>query len=184
VLFASIDRFSLTLDTHPRPPECQHCHQSCAWVSHGFVYKQRSIAVREPVGKRVLCSNRLGKAGCGRTVQLYLANEIPGRHYGAGALFLFLSALLTCATVNDAYRQVAGDKATRHGWRWLTCLMGRLPVFRSQLSLNTISTTLSSALAHRCRRLKLLLSTVHMMLPKCSACPCAAYHMRTQTSLL
>ena len=38
--------------------------------------------------------------GCGRTVRLYLASDIPRRHYGTNALFLFLSALIAGATVS------------------------------------------------------------------------------------
>lgn len=175
---ASLDRFSLSLDSRPQRSECKHCHQRCAWTSHGFVYKQRTIAEREPVGKRVLCSNRHGKKGCGRTVQLYLTTEIPGRHYGASALFLFLSALLAGSSVSDAYHKVVGDRADRQGWRWLTQLMACLSDFRRRLSLTTDHV---GAFAHRCRRLQILLPTVQAMLPNVSQCPCAAYQMQTQT---
>lgn len=175
---ASIDHFSVTLDSQPRLSECKHCHQKQAWVSHGFVYKQRTIAEREPVGKRVLCSNRHGKSGCGRTVQLYLASEIPRRHYGAPALFLFLSALLAGSSVSEAYYTGTGNRAHRQGWRWLTQLMARLSHFRRRLSLTADHV---GAFAHRCRRLQLILPTVQAILPNVSHCQCTAYQIQTQT---
>jgi hypothetical protein len=32
-------------------------------VSHGFIYNQHASAEKEPVGKRVFCSNRHGRSG-------------------------------------------------------------------------------------------------------------------------
>ena len=185
-----INDFSLTLNTQARPPPCKHCGQTHAWMSHGYVYKQRTSSSLEPVGKRILCSKRGGKMGCGRTVRLYLSSDTPRRHYGANALFLFLSALIAGATLRQAYGQATGHKNTedtegaRQGWRWLSRLVERLTVFRSQLSFDTAKTTLSSAFSHRCRRLRILLPTIHAMLPQCRSCPCAAYHKDTQMSLL
>lgn len=89
----AIDHFTRHLAIHCSQLPCQHCAQSDQFVSHGFIYKQRSQAVSEPVGKRIFCSNRYGHTGCGRTFQLYIADEMPSLHYGCTQVFVFISSL-------------------------------------------------------------------------------------------
>jgi len=62
--------FTLSLDFHQDELTCQHCAKNDQFVSHGFVYKQRSIEIKEPVAKRIFCSNRHQRSGCGRSFQI------------------------------------------------------------------------------------------------------------------
>lgn len=173
----AINQFSLTLDSQTQTPVCQHCHQTRAWVSHGFVYKQRSMTVREAVGKRLFCSNRRGRNGCGRTVQVYVDSQIPGRQYGTASVFLFISALLAGLSICSAYQRVAGFGAVRHGWRWLSTLMNRLSEFRCSLPSRDDA---FGCFAHRSRRLALLLPTLQGILGVGKVCGCTAYQSRQQ----
>lgn len=91
--YDTIHRFTLSLDYHQNEVACLHCLKHDQFVSHGIIYKQRSMAVAEKVGKRLFCSNRSGRMGCGRTFQLYVASEVPSFRYGAAQLFVFISAL-------------------------------------------------------------------------------------------
>lgn len=180
--FESIDSFTLSLDYHQDKVECPHCLKNDQFVSHGIIYKQRSIAVREAVGKRIFCSNRYGRKGCGRTLQLYMAQAIPAMQYGAAHLFVFLSSLLVNLTVDAAYRQATGQSTSRHAWRWLTKLAHRLSDFRSLL--NARLDTLATGFNERCRRLKLLLPTVKRLFSILPHCPCAHYQLGCQHALI
>ncbi len=75
--YDSINQFSLSLDFHQDKVKCSFCLKNDQLISHGNVYKQRSMSVKEKVGKRIFCSNRYGRSGCGRTFQLYIATEVP-----------------------------------------------------------------------------------------------------------
>lgn len=173
----SIDRFSLSLDSRLDDITCRHCHQSQAWMSHGFVYKQRSIVLREAVGKRLFCSNRQGKPGCGRTIQLYLDGEIPSRHYGTTQLFWFVTALLAGLSVCSAYQRIASLSSARQGWRWLSTLMNRLSTFRCHLPSRNHA---PDSFTTRSRRLRLLLPTLQRLFGAGTLCGCAAYQAQQQ----
>lgn len=130
----SLDHYTFSLDTAPRDDVCQHCLKSNQWVSHGYVYKQRSINTREVVGKRILCANRYGKSGCGRTRQLYLKTEIPQRQYNAHVITTFVLFLLQDAGVVQSYLDATGTRSEgRHAWRWVQDLFRRIGWFRGCL---------------------------------------------------
>jgi len=131
--FESINAFTLSLDFHRNELECTHCSKHDQFVSHGFIYKQRSRSFAEKVGKRIFCSNRYGRMGCGRTFQLYVANEIPHFRYGAAHLFIFITALIANQTISEAYLSATGQSEFRNAWRWLSRLMLKLFEYRSFL---------------------------------------------------
>ncbi|VAW69377.1 hypothetical protein MNBD_GAMMA10-1251 [hydrothermal vent metagenome] len=131
--FDTINAFTLSLDYHQGELECVHCLKNDQFVSHGIIYKQRSGSLAEKVGKRIFCSNRYGRNGCGRTFQLYVANEIPSFRYGAAHLFIFIAALIANQTVSEAYIKATGQTEYRNAWRWLSRLMLKLSEYRSFL---------------------------------------------------
>jgi len=131
--FNAINAFTLSLDYHQNELECAHCSKHDQFVSHGIIYKQRSGTLAEKMGKRIFCSNRFGRTGCGRTFQLHVANETPHFRYGAAHLFLFISALLANMNITEAYHQATGQTETRNAWRWLSKLMTQLSEYRSVL---------------------------------------------------
>ncbi len=131
--FDPIHAFTLSLDYHQNELECEHCSKHDQFVSHGIIYKQRSGMFAEKVGKRIFCSNRYGRTGCGRTFQLYVATEIPGFRYGAAHLFVFISALLANHSISEAYIKATGQTEYRNAWSWLSRLMLKLSEYRSFL---------------------------------------------------
>lgn len=131
--FESIQAFTHSLDYHQSELECTHCLKRDQFVSHGIIYKQRSSARGEKVGKRLFCSNRYGRSGCGRTFQLYIAAEVPAHRYGAAHLLAFIVALLAKVPISEAYHQATGQLEPRNAWRWLKRLMFKLSDYRSFL---------------------------------------------------
>lgn len=180
--FESLDRFTLSLDCHPDTLQCPHCSSRAQLVSHGVVYKQRSIHQREAVGKRVLCSNRYQHAGCGRTIQFYVADVLPGLCYGTAHLWLFLSMLLRNRSVECAYQEATGRQEARHAWRWLRRLDHKLGDFRCCLSVRTDKA--SARFQARVRRLRLLLPTLTRLFSHFRPCPCAGYQLDQQIAFI
>lgn len=131
--YESIHSLTLSLDYHKDKLECTHCSKNDQFISHGNVYKQRSSAFAEKVGKRLFCSNRFGRTGCGRTFQLYVATEVPSFRYGAAELFVFITAILASKTIAEAYVQATNQTETRNAWRWLNRLMRKLSDYRTFL---------------------------------------------------
>ena len=109
---------------------CKHCDAQGHLIGHGFIYKQVSMLKRNVVGKHLVCSNRFGHTGCGRTVQLLLAEQLPNRQYGAIQLSVFILLLLANVSVVTAYQQATGQVSTRHAWRWLNALKASLMYYR------------------------------------------------------
>ena len=138
---------------------CQHCGLSDQFTSHGFVYQKKSLEAPQRVGKRLLCSNRFGRSGCGRTVQLYLTETIPRLHYSASTMFVFLLALLNTSSVVAAYQHVTRYGDTRHAWRWLLRLYRQLPRWRSRYVTQPSSLSFARFTA-RSARLQVLLMTL------------------------
>lgn len=141
--FHSIDQihqFTLSLRWNQYRLQCQHCHQHDQWVSHGFIYKQLSIDRGEPVGKRIVCSNRYGRSGCGHTFRFYCSHRVPRLHYSVSVCIRFLIALLLdrLHSVHSAYCQVTGATDSRHAWRWLNKLQANLASFRTFLLTRTL----------------------------------------------
>ena len=131
-----MDQASFSLDFLP-PAEstCPHCGKSEHSVSHGYLYKQVSIEHRKVVGKRILCSRRNGKGGCGRTRQWYLADIVPRRRYPLSTFVAFIYSLLGGDTVEQAYLKAIGSIVEpRHAWRWLHSFLKQLPRWRIDLS--------------------------------------------------
>ena len=122
---------------------CTHCDALGHLVGHGFVYQQLSIRQRQVVGKRLVCSNRFGHAGCGRTIQLRLAEQLPNRQYSVLHLSVFIVLLLANVSVVHAYQQATGQTSHRQAWRWLKALKTNLMQYRLLLS-----SPLSSAYQH------------------------------------
>ena len=165
----AIDQFTQSLDSHSDSLHCHQCRASGQLVSHGFIFKQRSRLLSEPVGKRVLCSNRYGRTGCGRTFQLYLNSEVPFLQYGTAQLTVFIASLLANFSVTGAYHRAVGRTETRHAWRWLNRLMGRLMDYRCAVNRRTQPPLPS--LGGRCRRLQLLLPTLATLFEPPVGCP-------------
>ena len=94
--------------------QCKHCGQAHQLVSHGFIRKKQP-GMRDPqsVGKRVFCSNRHHRTGCGRTMQLYLDSTVRYMHYAGAAVVVFVLLLLTGASITLAFESVLARTTVR-----------------------------------------------------------------------
>jgi hypothetical protein len=129
----TLHRFTLELDRHQETLTCHHCARRSQLVSHGFVYRKQHNNEKQPVAKRIFCSNRHGKTGCGRTRQLYLDHIIPRLSHTAEHLFVFLSALIAGLSIPRAYRKATLTPEPRNAYRWLQRAMRHLTRYRSLL---------------------------------------------------
>lgn len=182
--FESLDLFSLSLDFHQTELQCAHCFKSDQFISHGVVYKQRSMHLSEKVGKRLLCSNRYGRSGCGHTFQLYICSEVPRFRYGAAHLFVFISALIAGLSVNQSYLKATDQPSIepRQAWRWLHKFMAKLSNYRT--ALKTRLTNNAVPVHYRTRRFQLLLPTLKHFMTNSSGCFCAAFQYQSQITFI
>ena len=179
--FHSLERFTRELDCHQHELQCQHCARNDQFVPHDVIYKQRSQSSREAVGKRIFCSNRYGRTGCGRTFRLYIASEIPSLRYGTAQLFVFLSALLAKLTVSAAYQQATGRSETRNAWRWLNKLDCRLINYRIFLKKHPEAPSSDKS---KTRRFQILLPTIKRLFSLSNRCPCSHFQQATQSHFI
>lgn len=180
--FESLNRFSLSLDYHQTELQCAHCFKSDQFISHGVVYKQRSMLVSEKVGKRLLCSNRYGRSGCGRTFQLYICSEVPRFRYGTAHLFLFITAMLAGLSVNQSYLKAIDQPSIepRQAWRWLQKLTAKLGDYRTALKARLIHNAVAAC--YRTRRFQLLLPTLAHFIANSAGCFCATFQYQSQNT--
>lgn len=140
---------------------CTNCHQSSPLINHGFVYKQRLQGQSLLVGKRLFCSNRGHRCGCGTTQRLYALNAMPGYHFTTQTLCQFLLKLLHGHAVASAYCQLTGTTDPRNAWRWLNKLQSCLPQHRHYLN-NTDKSHLSTT-HHLPKRRQLLYHVIQKL---------------------
>lgn len=176
--YESIHQFTLSLDYHQRELVCLHCSKSDQFVSHGIIYKQHSICDLEKIGKRIFCSNRYGRKGCGRTFGLYVANKIPRLRYGAAQLFVFITSLLANLSVAKAYQKATNQLESRNAWRWLNKLMHRLSHYRALLKKR--DGTFLPPYHTSSKRLPHLLPTLKRLFSQTTHCPCWSFQLSQQ----
>lgn len=164
---------------------CLHCGKREQLVSHGFVYKKQAVATSPvPVGKRVLCSQRFGRTGCGRTVPLYLASIVRYLHGAGQALERFVVCLLAGMTITLAYRQISGRHETRQAYRWFNKLFSRLSDYRRLMHRIEFTENVPPDNERPSTRRPLLIATLARLLQHFSAPLCATYQRTLQTSFL
>ncbi len=142
------------------------------------MYKGSSSDDCHVAGKRIVCSNRYGKTGCGHTRQLYLADVIPKRQYRLPVIFAFIKALLGGQIVEQAYLMATGahTKEPRHAWRWVRDLYQQLATWRILLA----KPAESFVPPGRSERLKRLLPTLERLLTISRLDNMATYHVQFQ----
>jgi hypothetical protein len=167
---------------------CKHCQQTQQLVSHGFIRKKRNCADPQAVGKRVFCSNRHQRTGCGRTMQLYLDSTLRYLHHAGSAVVAFVLLLLAGIPIGLAYMQATGKDTPRHAYRWLHRLHAQISTYRSlfhqplleqQQQTTTVATHDPSHRPHALRR-SLLASTFDALLKRFKQPLCQTYQAQLQ----
>src|SRR5437762_72832 len=71
---------------------CPHCKVVGALIRHGFLhgFDDRSPQRTTVRARRIFCSNRNARRGCGRTVSVWIADKIRRLSLTTGTLWRFL----------------------------------------------------------------------------------------------
>jgi hypothetical protein len=71
---------------------CPHCKSVGTLIRHGFLYGFDESSPRQKTvrARRIFCSNRHARPGCGRTFSVWIADKIRRLSLTTGALWQFL----------------------------------------------------------------------------------------------
>lgn len=71
---------------------CPHCHRVGALIRHGYLrgYDDSSPQRKTLRARRIFCSNRTARRGCGRTVSVWIADKIRRLSLTTRCLWRFL----------------------------------------------------------------------------------------------
>lgn len=89
--YRSDEEWSAIVERLKQTP-CPHCKVSGALIRHGFLYGYDQSSPRRKAlrARRIFCSNRNARPGCGRTFSVWLADKIRRLGLTTGALWRFL----------------------------------------------------------------------------------------------
>jgi len=164
--------------------QCAHCQRSRQLVSHGFIRKKRVGAAPEAVGKRVFCSNRNQRTGCGRTMQLYLDATVRYLHHGGATVVAFVLSLMAGMNIETAYTSITGAGTARNAYRWLARLSAQLTCYRSLSHRAPLQEAGALATPSRSLRRSTLMTTFEALLQRFVQPLCATYQQQLQRPLL
>jgi hypothetical protein len=114
---------------------CPHCHRSGMVVGHGLLvgYAERG-SDREIRGRRLLCSGRFRRAGCGRTFSVLLATVIAGFVVRTGTLSRMAGAVLGGLCRKTAWERICTPGLSlRSGYRLWARLLAAQSHLRTRL---------------------------------------------------
>jgi len=151
----SLNQYTFSLDSLANLPICPKCHRQGHFVSHGFIYRKRSNSDPAPVGKRIFCSPRYNRAGCGGSMRLYLDEIIPFLRYTTEHVSRFLCELMSGTPIETAYLSATNALEPRNAGRWMTRLVLMQATYRQKVDYQHSATT--NHHFHKHRQLQLLL---------------------------
>ena len=112
-------------------------------------------------GKRIFCSNRHPRHGCGRTIRLYMDTVIPAMKYLTSRVTQFLASLCQGQSIQQAYESATRTEQGRHAYRWLNKLDQKLADYRCVFHQPKLA---PEAFQSRCPRLRRLLTTTQALI--------------------
>jgi hypothetical protein len=100
---------------------CPHCKLTGLLVLHGFLrgYDESSPREKTVRARRIFCSNRNNRQGCGRTFSVWLADKIRRLSLSAGCLWTFLQSVVA-DSIGAAIRRVdchLSDRQMQRIWK-------------------------------------------------------------------
>jgi len=159
-----LDQFTANLDYHRSSIKCGHCDSGEYLVSHGYSYKDTTTRYRI-TGKRLFCSPRYGRKGCGKTQPLYVADTMPSLRYSAVCISIFITLLLNTHSIEEAYHFATNCADSRNAYRWLNKLEKQLVRYRTFIV--SFGPPFSHVYKHRrSKRLNILLPTLQQLSDK------------------
>ena len=114
---------------------CPHCHTTGYLNAHGFLRGFGLGSSRIIRGKRIYCSNRGRRKGCGKTHSLFLPNFIPTFSILSSLLWNFLFLVLGGKTRRQAFKITFPSKNISRAYSfWKRCVKNQ---FNLRLILST-----------------------------------------------
>jgi hypothetical protein len=114
---------------------CPHCGRAGLLIGHGLLMGNAEHAGARVVrGRRLLCSNRARRPGCGRTCSVRLANVIKGFTVRTHALSRTWHAVAEGACLKVAWERARAGLCLRSGYRLWRRLLAAQPHVRTALS--------------------------------------------------
>ncbi len=98
---------------------CPHCQETQTLILHGYLYGYdlKSANKRIVRGRRVFCSDRNRKTGCGKTFSLLKAGRIKRLMIQTRDLWSFLKNIVNGMNVFRAFRSLAAGLSTTSIYR-------------------------------------------------------------------
>lgn len=114
---------------------CAHCGAIGTLNRHDTIYGNDPEAVDKQTirGRRLWCSNRGRRGGCGKTMSLLFAWILPGHTFTAGALDRLLKRLCMGGSIQAAWEKSRSQAALQSAYHLLQRLRLRMGEIRSAL---------------------------------------------------
>lgn len=100
---------------------CPHCKAVGMLIRHGFLYgyDDQSPQRKTLRARRIFCSNRNNRRGCGRTFSVWMADKIRRLSMTASTLWTFLSLAVRCGIFSAirSLRCSLSDRTVHRIWR-------------------------------------------------------------------
>lgn len=177
----SLHQFTLQLNLYRSILKCPRCSRDEFLVSHGYTHKIRHDKQHRS-GKRIFCSNRYGRSGCGSTFSLALSDNVPSYQYRAIHLTVFLTCLIGGTAIAKAYKVATNSDEPRHAYRWLDKLKRKLPGFR--LLVKRINEPQPKQPNRKSQKLNILLPTIQRIIDITGPNFCSHYQTQQQIPFL
>lgn len=91
---------------HIKIMQCSHCGKVGMLIFHGYIYRLSDYKSPIVKGRRIFCSNRNRRSGCGRTLTVYFCEYIKQRFISAELFWYFLQSILSGLSIEKAYEEV------------------------------------------------------------------------------
>ena len=115
---------------------CPHCKRSGTFIGHGFLRGYAEHGSERVIrGRRLFCSDRFLRQGCGRTVAILLDCVMPRFNVRAATLFAFAKAVVEGTSRRAAWLGAAVSAASlSSGYRLWGRLLGAQCYLRTKLT--------------------------------------------------
>lgn len=113
---------------------CPHCRQVGALVGHGWLRGYAEHGGAQVVrGRRLLCSARFRRAGCGRTVSVWLETTLPRFTVRTATLSALLEAVVSGESKKAAWERLEAGLSLRSVYRLWARLLAAQSHMRTAL---------------------------------------------------
>lgn len=158
---------------------CPHCKHSGTLIGHGFLRGYAEHGSERVIrGRRLFCSDRSLRQGCGRTVAILLDCVMPRFSVRTTMLFALAAAVIGGRSLRSAWQLAAPSLSLSSVYRLWQRLLGAQSTWRTRLLMRCVPPVTMSPVP-----LAQLLDHFRMALAPCQ-CPFSAFQNQLQSPLL